>query len=192
MLKIQNSTSKLMTLERQKYSKFSYFLGNFILLVFFIVPTLPGMLIILTAELTSLKCNRLEPTQVNCQLTSSSLLGKKNTSIKQLKGAEVQVHTDSEGDTYEEVLLVTKDDNISLPFKVEEAKKINIFISNPEHNLLLIEHDNRLDAYIIGVTWILFWGICILLILSLKFQTSCIFDKKSGRMYLTKNNFFQI
>ena len=117
MLVLNKSTSKLLTLERQKYSSITDVFFNCSLLlsiVLSIVFPLSGVVIILTAGLTNLKCDRVEPTLVNCELTSSSSLGNTTTSIKQLKGTEVKVREDSEGGTYEEVFLVTKYNDISV------------------------------------------------------------------------------
>jgi hypothetical protein len=78
-----------------------------------VAGTLFGMLflvagvaaILLLGRLTVLMCQRLEPNQIECQLTSTGLLGSQTTQITALEGAEVATHSDDDGDTYSIVLF---------------------------------------------------------------------------------------
>lgn len=154
---------------------------------------------IFLGQLTTLLCQRLEPTQVACELTSSSLLGERMLSIPtgELQSAEVEVNEDSDGDTYR-VVLVTKNSRIPLSDvyssgergKRTRANQINAFISNPEQMSLRIQQDHRWFAYSLGGIFAVVGGGIILSSLMWKIQTSCLFDKGSGRMYLKQQNIF--
>jgi hypothetical protein len=154
-------------------------------------------IIIFFGKLTTLKCARLEATQVACELTTSSLLGGHITPIPtgQLRGAEVEVNESSDGDTYR-VALLTKNNSIPLSSvyssgeegKREKADQINAFIRNPGETSLIIQQDDRWFAYPFGGIFTLVGGGIILSSLMLKLETSCIFDKGLGRMYLNRQN----
>ena len=72
-------------------------------------------IIMFFGELARLNCERLEPTQVSCQLISSRLLRKQVISIPtgQLQSAQIEVSEDDDGDTYR-IVLITKNDRIPL------------------------------------------------------------------------------
>lgn len=81
---------------------------NFLLTLFGSLFFVAGLAAILSGELTILKCNRLEPSQVRCELISSKLLEKHITRIPtgQLQGAEVEkLESDDDYVSYRVVLL---------------------------------------------------------------------------------------
>lgn len=110
-------------------------------------------------EVATLTCDRIEMTQVACELTSKRLFKERVTSIPMghLQGAEVDVNRDSDGDTYR-VVLVTQ--NGRIPFtnayssrakgKREKVNQIDAFINHSEQKSLTIRQDDRWSAYLFG------------------------------------------
>ncbi len=163
---------------------------------------LAGLAVILfIGNLSALKCDRVAATQIACKLTSANILRQKIVPIEagQLQGAEVQVNEDSDGDTYR-VVLITKSGKIPLTDVYssgigtkyrENVDKINSFIGNPAQESLLIQQDDRWFAYPFGGIFMLVGGGIILGSLRWKFQTSCIFNKSTGKMYLTEQSLIE-
>ncbi len=145
-------------------------------------------------RLTSLKCQRVEPTQGSCQLVNSGLLGSDETTIplNQLQGAKVDVNQDSDGDTYRVVLLT---DGGEVPFtwvwssgtggKQKNADRINAFISNPGEISLRVQQDDRWFAYPFGGLFALVGaGLVFGSLLNGEFIVSFTFDKALGLVRL--------
>ncbi len=100
--------------------------------------------IVFFGRATALTCKRVEPTQVSCELTESGLPGVqlREISVSGLYGAEVETHTNSDGNTYRVVLLTSEG---KVPFTViyssgSEAKQITAshiatFVHTSEENL---------------------------------------------------------
>ena len=140
-----------------------------------IVPTLfcsvfvvAGLaVIIIFEELSTLTCQRVQPTQGSCQFVHSGLLGSDETTIplNQLQSAKVDVYENHKGDTYRVVLLT---DGGKVPFtsawssgaeeKQKNTDRINGFIGNPEKTSLLVQQDDRWFAYPFGGIFILAGG----------------------------------
>jgi hypothetical protein len=102
-------------------------------------------------------CQRVEPTQGNCQLMSFGLLGSNEITIplNQLQGAKVDESSD--GDTYRVVLLTNDGDVPFTPIcssgageKQKNVNLINAFIGNTEKTFLRVQQDDRLSAYFLG------------------------------------------
>jgi hypothetical protein len=157
-------------------------------------------IIIYLAKLTTLKCDRLNPTKVGCELTSSSLLEEHITPIPvgEFQGAELKVNKSSNGTSYGVTLLTKKkdiplSDVYSSSKKVEEkkVKKINDFISKPEQMSLRIQEDNRWLFYAVGGITALVGSSSIINALTKKLDITCLFDKDADRMYLKQQNIFK-
>ncbi|MBD0346025.1 MAG: hypothetical protein ICV63_14620 [Coleofasciculus sp. Co-bin14] len=128
-------------------------------------------IIVLGGKRITLTCQRVEPTQGNCQLVSSSLLGSNEITIplNQLQGAEVEVDEDSDGNTYRVVLLTNDSD---VPFTLlwtsnarENEKNVNLinaFVVNAGKTSLRVQQDDRLSAYCWGGLFILIGGLTML------------------------------
>jgi len=109
-------------------------------------------LFIMLSTLTSsaveaLTCKRVEPTQVNCELTQSTymeLKKERKISLSKVMGAKVNEKTDSEGDTSYEVIILTQKGEVLLsnnnPY---DASKLNDFVKNSNATDLRIDYDNR-------------------------------------------------
>lgn len=119
-------------------------------------------IILISSPLSTLKCQRVEPTQGSCQLVNSSLLGSNETKIplNQLQSAKVDVSKVSDGDNTYRVVLLTKDGEIPMSLgtsdageKQKNAARINAFIDNPEEISLHVQQDDRESVYFLG-------GIC--------------------------------
>ncbi len=152
------------------------------------------------AKLTTLKCDRLTPTQVACELTSSSLLEKHITPIPvgEFQGAELKVKESSNGTTYGVTLLTKKKDiplsdwrSSSKKVKYKKVKEINDFIRNPEQMSLRIQQDDRWFVNALGGIFALSGSSVIVKTLTKKLDITCIFDKDADRMYLKRQNIFK-
>lgn len=157
---------------------------------------LSGLSIILFgANLETLNCYRVKPTQVTCQHSSLSLLGKDINTIERLQGAEVKVETDSNGGTYQVVILTADGKKSRLSGSYDAAQtvtKINDFIGNLEEPSLEIQ-DYGGDTFKFGAIFMLVGVGFIPLSLKLsKTPKLCLFDKSSGQVHLKyKNILFQ-
>ena len=125
---------------------------------------LPGIMLLLSAPLTTLQCDRTESVQVVCQLTSSGVLGQYSTTISpgDLQSAQLEESNDSEG-TYYRVVLVTKNGKIllsdisisigGLPLgKREIVDRINAFIGNSQQKSLSVQQNDTWFVYPIGAS----------------------------------------
>ncbi len=123
--------------------------------------------IVCFGELATLICQRVEPTQGNCQFMQSGVLASDETTIplNQLQSAKVDVHKGRKGTTYR-VVLLTNDGYV--PFtsswspdaeeKQKNADLINAFIGNSGKTSLRVQQDDRLFAYPLGGIFILAGG----------------------------------
>lgn len=94
----------------------------------------------------AITCKRVEPTQVNCELTHSTYIGlreERNILLSKVRGARTdEFH--SEGDTsYQVVLLTKKDEVLLLNDNPNDASRINNFVNNPKSTYLTVKYDNR-------------------------------------------------
>lgn len=193
-MQITEQTSAILKLQtKKKFSRFSILLNSLLSILFL----LAGLVVMITPrQQITLKCKKIEPTQVTCELTSSMpLLGEETTLIRQLQGAEIKVSEDSDGDSIYQLVLVTKNNNIPLTgaYYIDKADQINAFINNPEGiSLSLNIHQDYSWLNFLSGKLFAFAGIgTIILSLMYKMQTSCIFDKGSDRMCLKQHNFFK-
>jgi hypothetical protein len=168
-----------------------------------VAGTLFGMLflvagvaaILLLGRLTVLMCQRLEPNQIECQLTSTGLLGSQTTQITALEGAEVATHSDDDGDTYSIVLFAVGQ---KIPFskirssgyaaKKANADRINAFVNNSQQSALSVQEDHRWFSYLFGSGFALTGGALVLASWRLKFITYAVFDKNLGRLTLRRQS----
>jgi len=109
-------------------------------------------LFIMLSALTSsgveaLTCKRVEPTQVNCELTQSTYMGLKkerSISLSKVMGAKVNEETDSEGYTSYEVLILTQKGEFLLSKNnPNDASQINDFVKKSNTTDLRVDYDNR-------------------------------------------------
>jgi hypothetical protein len=145
-----------------------------------IVPILGGSVfmlaglgaIIIFGELSTLTCQRVQPTQGSCQFVRSRLLGsdEKTIPLNQLQSAKVDESASSKGGSTYSVVLLT--DGGEVPFtiasssgseeKQENADRINAFIANPGKTSLRVQQDDRWFAYFFGGTFIFLGGMVVL------------------------------
>ena len=108
-------------------------------------------LFIMLSTLTSsgveaLTCKRVEPTQVNCELTQSTYMGLKKEpiiSLSKVMGAKVNEETDSEGDTSYKVVILTQKGEVFWSYNPNDASQINDFVEKSNTTDLRIDYDNR-------------------------------------------------
>jgi hypothetical protein len=113
-----------------------------------------GIAIGLQSQNSTLLCDRNAPTQIECRLIQSNVLGKllgrENSEVDLgiLQGAEVMVRLDANGETYKLILLtdrgkreLTDLNNIGNPEEV--ADRVNDFILDRQEMTLEIQQDDR-------------------------------------------------
>lgn len=130
----------------------------------------------------TLTCERIEPTQITCELTSSNLLGKTSSQINYLESAEVISDDDTSN-----VILITRNRRISLADELflGDVDKINAFIQNSEQASIQLQ-DIHWVTYLFGGVGLIF-GIIFIFCPWLSIHTlpmSCFFDKNSDQLYL--------
>lgn len=187
-------TGQKLSLKIQKSPLSVYLIA---ILLFGFIPFFSGLnilLISLSRELATLKCDRTNRTQVTCELTSSSFLGKNVIAIRQLYRAELQ-----RNHYHERVILMTENGKIPLTrayggsSHLQKATQINDFINNSVESSLKIQVDQRdwfgsLIFFLFGgIAMLIGSGISLLFMLH-KSVTLCVFDKSSGWVYLKKQN----
>ena len=192
-MRIIENTDNFLNIE---VSKFNYFarLGNTLLV--WGIPILMGVtFIIIMGKLHTLKCERLEPTVVNCTLNRSSLIGKKTISINRLEKAELKENKGDDGTTYH-INLVTN--NQVIPFtdysssgkkgKQNKINKINNFLHNSQEQYLIVQQDDRIFAYLIGGLSIIM-GLSVLYGFGNKFEpVNYILDKNQDKFLIKEQN----
>jgi hypothetical protein len=160
-----------------------------------------GIMIYGPNKLTTLKCERLNQTEVTCELTSSSLIEEHITPIPvgEFQGAELIVSKNKKGQRSYRATLLTKAKDIPLygifywseEVADERVQEINNFVSNPKQILLIIQQDNRRFIYAsIGILALL-GSLAIVNALTKKVDVTCIFDAEADRMYLKQQNIFK-
>lgn len=153
-------------------------------------------------KLTQLKCNRLEPTQVACQLVSSGILNTRTTEIPvgALQGAEIETSRDSDGDATYRVALITRQGRLPLTDSYsaglgtnhqQNVNQINAFLSRADQENLVIQQDDRWLAFIFGGIFMLVGGGVTAGGLLAQFLSACIIDKTAGQLYLERKNSFR-
>ena len=195
-MQITEQTARVLSLQIQRPPSWVEVIGALTVPAIFLGLGL--VYILVTGKLTTLKCDRIEPTQVNCEITLSGLLGNQTTQIKQLQGAEVKERLDSDGDNHR-VLLITQEGKIPITNlrtsrilrEDSNIAKINTFIHNSAESSLKIQEDDRWIAYPVGIMLMLVGGGVLPLMIKLhKPLMSCVFDKDSGWVYLQYQNMF--
>jgi hypothetical protein len=147
-LKIIERTSTTLKIEAKRNINFFNVLiigmGGIGLIIFVLAN------LIYSTTLITLKCERLNKTQVDCKLSSSSLIEERITPIpvKEFQGAELAAK--KKNGRYS-INLLTSEGNIPL-YDVSDSskevghkavKKINNFISDSEQVSLKVQHDKR-------------------------------------------------
>lgn len=134
---------------------------------------LTGLVVmVLSGELATLTCQRVEQTQGSCQLVTSGLLGSDEITIplNQLQNAKLELISGPRGGGGYRVVLLTDDGEIpfisawnpSVQEKQKKADLINAFIGNPRETSLRVQQDERWSAYSVGGFLILGGGIVML------------------------------
>jgi hypothetical protein len=125
-----------------------------------------GLTMLATNTKITFSCHRSITEENTCQLTVSGIMGCKTTLIPlaNLRSAEVETSSDSDGDAIYRVVLLTKAGKIPLnrvwtnfnyDLKQKTAKKINDFLENQTKRSLLVEEQPSWLLYFIGSFFIL-------------------------------------
>ena len=110
-----------------------------------------GLLFISSGKLTTLTCNRIQPTQGSCKLVSSGLLGShvRETRLSELHGAKVEVNPMD--DDASRVILLTSSGEVRFTSSTSgnhdnteaTADDINTFVKQSQKRSLTVQHDER-------------------------------------------------
>lgn len=205
MKNIQQTATELVIKNKPNVSQL---ISSFIVGTFFMgIPLLMMLVILYEIGVTTLKCKRVEPTQVSCEKQESKFLGLvEQPAIKfsQVKSAKFKSKEgiDSEGERTIEnwVTLVTSSGEVTF---VEDfvsingvrgsasqmqgiATQINNFIQSNQPSLQIqrdLPEDFGQIILPLGFISIFFFAGAILLFIQFRYQT-LIFDKKSGQLIL--------
>jgi len=195
-LKIIERTSTTLKIEAKRNINFFNVLiigmGGIGLIIFVLAN------LIYSTTLITLKCERLNKTQVDCKLSSSSLIEERITPIpvKEFQGAELAAK--KKNGRYS-INLLTSEGNIPL-YDVSDSskevghkavKKINNFISDSEQVSLKVQHDKRWSIYAYGGVFGLIGISLFFRNLVSKLDLTCILDADTDRMYLKRQNLFK-
>jgi hypothetical protein len=160
------------------------------------IPLFMMFLIMASAGVERLSCNKIEPKIATCQLSRSSFMGLNKgevTPIQQVKGARFETEdiTDSDGKTMtvSHVFLVTKEWEFLLANQsAEDASSFNEYMQTST-GVLVIEADNRLLSFGIMLFPSLFlvigFAVCSRVLRYLIVETY-IFDKETSTLTLKK------
>jgi hypothetical protein len=133
---------------------------------------LGGLIALAANTKITFSCHRSITEENICQLSASGIMGCKTTLIPlaNLRSAEVETSSDSDGDTYRVVLLTKTGKvllnkvwtNFNYDLKQKNAKKINDFLENQTKQSLLVEEQPSWLLYFIGSFFILAGMILVL------------------------------
>lgn len=143
------------------------------------------------AKVTTLTCDRLEPTHVKCELRT---VGLADTDVipfppNYLLGAKVQ-EIDLDDSTTYRVLLQTKNGDFPLTQTASSGARgkeisvaqIKAYLQNSNQKSLFIKHDRSWMAYAFGGLFALIGSGLIYLMLSMPFRITYVFDKRADQM----------
>ncbi|MDY7002547.1 MAG: hypothetical protein SWX82_00870 [Cyanobacteriota bacterium] len=180
--------------------------SRFVASLLFVFPWIGIPLFFASAILSEMgvikaSCQRVEPTQVNCQVNKSKYLGLiqgYSTSLNRVKEAKFNSQNDSDGSNYFVTLVTqTGKEVVSLPDNSytngvkgypqemnQMATKINTFINNSTDPSLLIQYDLRWkeENLISLAVCIPFIGIGILLLYPAFYLETLILNKRERQL----------
>jgi hypothetical protein len=160
------------------------------------IPLFMMLLIIPSAGVERLSCNKIEPKIASCELSRSTFMGLNKgdlTSIEQVQGArfEKSQSTDSDGNsqTVNKVFLVTKEGEILLENQsADDANSFNKYIETSTGELVITQ-DNRLfflgTMLFLSLFLVIGFGVMSSVLRCLIFETY-IFDKDASTLTLKK------
>ena len=192
---VAEHTSKVLKLKPEK----GILLSNLpILLIALVFSSISVVIILAFAKITTLKCDRIEPERVSCELTSSGFVSHNSILIEDLQSAEIQSDTNSDGDKIYRIVLIANQNKI-IPFNkvyssggtesmAENVGIINSFIKKSAEASLTVEKDDRLVTSIVLSPAIIIAGVVLLFFMLRKTLRYCNFDKDYGRVVLNRKN----
>ena len=164
----------------------------------FVMITFGVVMLFMLGGKTTITCSRSGKQAGKCQIISSSLLTSRTTqlALKDLQGAELDVSSTSNGDTYRVVLLTTQG---KMPFtsyyssssgiKQRVVEEVNAFLQNPAAKSLLTTQDEGTLSFIIALFMA---GFGILMIFFFGRPTTYDFNKASGLLTVTHTSLFNV
>lgn len=145
-------------------------------------------------KIVTLNCNRITPTENNCQLKSAGLLdiGTQERKLEALEGARVERSSSSDGDTFR-VVLVTNQGEV--PFtdyyssgqhgKQEIATRVSTFLDSSQASSLTLQQDDRWFMLMIGGVFVVV-GLAVAVVMGE--IVVCEFNKNSGSLILKRHS----
>jgi|GEM_PF-2115764 hypothetical protein len=189
-LQIVKQTSTILKLKAKEYNRSSLAPG--------IMSFLIGLVIMNVGEAKTLRCHRVESTEVTCKLTNSRLIGEHIIPIlsKDIQGTDVQVLQD-DGSTKYRLIILTRNSKIPVTKWNTYEKEVysdlatfRAFLKNPEQKSLNWKTGSRYSSYFWGGIVVLFGSLLIRSALKPTLKIICIFNKSSGQFYLKRSNIY--
>ncbi|MDX2216164.1 MAG: tetratricopeptide repeat protein [Oculatellaceae cyanobacterium bins.114] len=155
---------------------------------------LVGLLITLSGEQSTLRCDRIQPTQGTCQLSHKRLLSfsSRTLPLEVIEGATVNVTSIQKTDHYT-VILQTQTETIGWgelstdrPSTEAIAAQINAFLNNPNETTLLVQQDGRLNL-LPGGSLVVVIGVSLIIFAT---TSKCVFDKPKGSVWIHHQRLF--
>ncbi|MEL6439999.1 MAG: hypothetical protein AAFQ80_12185 [Cyanobacteria bacterium J06621_8] len=150
-----------------------------------------------------LKCARIEPELVECQIKSSGIIGSQTTKLSGVEKAEIitrkktNVNNRLRKDTYG-VVILGSGQKISISVvstsnrnaKQADVRRINSFINNPRQFTLTMEEDGRWLGFIIGSILIAVGSVVIYAMWQMTLIIGAVFDKTLGILRIQKRSLY--
>jgi len=145
-------------------------------------------------KVVTLNCDRIAPTENNCQLKTAGLLGisPQERKLEVLEGAKVERSSSSDGDTFR-VVLVTNQGEV--PFtdyyssgengKQEIATQVSTFLGNSQASSLTLQQDDRWFMFMVGGIFVVA-GLAVAVVVGE--IVVCEFNKDSGSLTLKRHS----
>ncbi|MEL6494872.1 MAG: hypothetical protein AAFQ41_07080 [Cyanobacteria bacterium J06623_7] len=151
-----------------------------------------------------LKCIRLDPVQIECQLTTSGLIGSETITLANVQQAQLikrrgasRPNRSTRKDVYG-VVLITDDQKTAIsavstsnyPTKQAEVRRINSFINNPQQFALNLRSDGRgLGLIVGGILATIGCGV-IYALWQVKMVSKAVFNRDLARVKIHKTSVY--
>lgn len=193
MQPVEQTSTRLIFQTKHLQSRLSELMASLPLLLVAVPFLGGGLLSIVQSQWVTLRCDRLEPTQLSCQLTASSLLWRDSEpqSLGPIHAAVLDVRQGYDSSSYQ-VMLITPTDQIPLTQmytseaigKQRRVETINAFLADPDRESLTIRQNDGWVAYPVGVVFMLMGGGLLTMIFTRELQIACTFDAVAKKVRL--------
>ncbi|MBD2462949.1 hypothetical protein H6G89_18070 [Oscillatoria sp. FACHB-1407] len=149
---------------------------------------LAGFLLALSGKNVTLQCDRLQPPQGTCNLTTTQWFqsSSRSLALETVNRATIWASRIQKVNYYS-LILQTPTENIAFAGSSSDrtqveaiAAQINTFLENPGQSTLMVQRDERLNRFLLGALMGAIGGS----ILMFANTTTCVFDKQQGTVWL--------